>query len=183
MYSDLKMDPPEYRFQAVQDADRYFLLGRYDEALALYKQAIYNDQLEWWTQERMDYILKMKTRWMAEDFSDPEPEPNPDEYAHLAAYSRYRILLHHVARGWLADAKVVYDTLQRYFPAGAAGHEFAEMATLFWEEYNRSGDMASACAPVVAYAGEIPGLFDDLGNVGTRSQSHRYIPEDICPFP
>jgi len=39
---------PQYRFQAIQDADLEITLGSYDTAFTLYKQAIFNDNLEWW---------------------------------------------------------------------------------------------------------------------------------------
>ena len=177
LYSDLQMGPPEYRFQALQDADRLFLLGEYDAALALYQDVIFSDQLEWWTRERMDFIRD--TVWGKENII--EPKPNPDEYLHLAAYARYRILLHHISRGWFEEAEIVHKTLQEKFPEGSVGYEYAEMATFLWNEYHQSRNLESACDQIVEYVSSNTEL---LGFLETSSlQSHIYVPEDLCPFP
>jgi hypothetical protein len=179
LYSDLKIEPAEYRFQAVQDADRQFLLGNYDEALALYRDVIFNGELEWWTEERRYYIFNVAMNQPV----DKIPEPNPDEYPSLEAYSRYRIMLHHVVHGWNNDAEIVYHTLQGKFPEGVVGHEYTKLANLFWNEYAKSNNIESACALVVDYATSNMDILNVLGGWGHGSQSHRYIPEDLCPFP
>lgn len=57
-YVDLKQGnytPPQYRFQAIQDGDWQVRYGDYVAALSLYQEAIFNEQLEWWSPERKDY--------------------------------------------------------------------------------------------------------------------------------
>jgi hypothetical protein len=49
-------DPPQYRFQAVQDGDRASLAGEYDKAIAYYQQAIFSNELDWWSAERRQFI-------------------------------------------------------------------------------------------------------------------------------
>jgi len=46
-----QLDPPTYRFQAVQDGDRETLRGRYERALAFYDQALNNPYLKGWSEE------------------------------------------------------------------------------------------------------------------------------------
>jgi hypothetical protein len=93
---------PEYRFQAVQDGDRATLFGRYEEALAAYQVAIFSDKVSWWSPERRAYLQEEWDAKMAGMLPEsPAPYPDPDEYPHIAAYSRFRIMLRHVNRGWL----------------------------------------------------------------------------------
>ena len=51
---------PEYRFQAIQDADSYVLVGRYDKAMSLYHDAIFNKELDWWSKEKMGYLMNVQ---------------------------------------------------------------------------------------------------------------------------
>jgi hypothetical protein len=177
LYSDLEMEPPEYRFQALQDADRLFLLERYDESLSLYQNVIFADDYEWWTFDRQMYLMNLSMGYEMES-----PKPDPAEYPSLAAYARYRIVLHHLVRGWTGAAEGAYATLVERFPEGTVGHGFAEMAELLWTEYQMSADVEIACAKVVEYVYEHQDLLEYLGQ-NNGSQSHIYIPEDVCPFP
>jgi len=184
LYSSLEMDPPIYRFQAVQDADRYFLLGNYDRALALYQEAIFSDRLAWWSMELRDYINAVR---YADAAGTPRPtpiSPDPNEYADLVAYSRYRIMLLHITRGQMESAQIVYDTLQQEFPAEAAGYEYAHIAMLFWTSFEETGSLSLSCASVTAYVEANPDMLFFLGDSAVEHglQSHIYTAEDICPF-
>ncbi len=53
---DQKFDPPLYRFQAVQDADRYFSSGDLEKARKLYQEVIDNFDLQWFSPERREYL-------------------------------------------------------------------------------------------------------------------------------
>jgi len=53
--SSKKFTSPEYRFQAIQDADQYVLSGEYDQALTLYQDTIINNKLDWWSIDRKNY--------------------------------------------------------------------------------------------------------------------------------
>jgi hypothetical protein len=117
LYNALEMDPPEFRFQAVQDADRLFYLGYYDRALGLYREVIFSDALEWWTSELREFNIQLYDS-MYSDSPTPIPvQEDPAEYDSLAAYARYRIVLHHLTRGWLDDAITVNDSLQKLYGA------------------------------------------------------------------
>lgn len=175
--------PPEYRFQAVQDGDRAMLVGKYDEALDLYQQAIFSDQLDWWSGERKLYEAQT---FSSENLIKPTPLPsllpNPNEYFYLAAYARFRILLIHLLRGYLSDAEIVYNTLQEKFPAGQPGTEFAEMAALFWNEYQTSSDIGLSCAAAIQYISNYPDILTTyLGDYYHGLQSPTYTPPDVCP--
>ena len=181
--------PPEYRFQAVQDGDRAALVGDYTKALDLYQQAIFSDQLDWWSQERSVYE---RSTMLPENGLRPTPDSSvhadPAEYPSLAAYARYRIMLLHTVQGYLPEAQIVYDTLQAKFPDGQTGHVYAEMASAFWNEYQVSGNISQACAKAIAYASLNPvEVLVYLGNsdysiVNFGDQSLEYTPKDICPY-
>lgn len=170
---------PEYRFQAVQDADRASLAGEYDRAIDLYQAAIFNDQLGWWSPERKAYETN---RAHPGGTPQPLPAPDPREYPYLAAYSRFRLLLIHTLRGHTPEAQVVYDTLQSKFPAGQPGNEFAVMARLFLDEFGASADIGRACAKAVDYASVHPNILSYLGDSDHGWQSPTYTPGDVCPF-
>jgi hypothetical protein len=182
LLSFVEMDPPEYRFQALQDADRFFLMGDYDRALGYYQNVIFSKGLEWWSEERKDYERQTYYASLLEPPTPIPPDPDPNEYPTLAAYARYRILLLHLTLGWESDAKVIYDSLQQKFPQGVTGHQYASLATTLWSSYQRSGDLAAACSEVIEY---VDGHQDEILyplNPYHYGQSHRYTPEDICPI-
>ena len=174
--------PPEYRFQAVQDGDVAALAGEYDRAIAFYQEAIFSDKLEWWSPERRAYE-RLVAQMQAVHTPVPLPTltPDPSEYGYLASYARYRILLIHVVRGYLPEAKIVFDTLQANFPKGQPGHEFAAMAKVFWDEYQVSADIGLACQAAIAFPDKDIAL-TFLGSDYHGEQSHTYVPEDVCPF-
>lgn len=173
------LEPPRYRFQALQDADEATWRGQYVEALALYQAVIFSDELEWWSAARQSYEFDVL-------YTDPNlaaPTPDPKEWPNLAAYARYRLILLHLLEGRTAEAEVVYTTLQEKFPAGAEGHVYAELAAVFWAEYQAAQRMNGACAKAVAFAdqqGET--ILYYLGAYHHGWQSERYWPETLCPF-
>lgn len=167
--------PPQYRFQAVQDGDDATLRGDYDKALAFYEQSIFDDELLGWSPGRL---------WPDSLYGTaPTPTPDPDERPRLNAYAYYRIMLLHVVQGSMPEAQIVYETLQDEFPAGAVGHQYAELATVFWEEYDTRADIATACGKAVEYASAyadevlIP-LSSSFYGFGQRD----YAPRDVCPL-
>ena len=178
--------PPKYRFQAVDEADRQVLFGNNKKALALYQQVITDDKLDWWSDARADYLSKLP-------YSTPPPAPPaPDltEYDRLAAYATYRMMILHVNLGKMDAAQVEYATLQKKFSGGPA-YRYVEMATKFWQTYQSSGSIASACAAAISYTGDGSSAYKDnyiLSVLGSSFKyggylSHTYHAEDICPFP
>jgi hypothetical protein len=179
----MDLDPPQYRFQAVQDGDRYVLFGQYDKALDLYQQAIFSDKLDWWSPERSEYDRDLFDALYSGQATPALPAPGLNEYPNLAAYARYRIMLLHIVRGWLPEAKTVYDTLQLKFQEWEEGHAYAEMAAAFWTEYQASQDIGQACNKAVEYATANTELtLTYIGSDYHGWQSHYYKPIDVCPF-
>lgn len=180
-------DPAVYRFQAVQDADEAVLLSEYDRALALYQDAIFSDLLRPWSPDWRSYERDAYWEyWNREPTSTPpvmDVTNDTNEWLNLAAYTRYRIMLLHVARGYLAEAEIVYNTLQEKYPEGQPGHMFAELAQEFWEEYLVSQNIEQSCSAAIEYAEDhVDTIFYYISSNYHGDQSRRYEPEDICPF-
>jgi hypothetical protein len=92
-------------------------------------------------------------------------------------------MLIHLFRGNLIEAQTVYETLQKKFPEGSDGHEFALVAKAFWDEYNVSQNVAKSCAAAVHVADKYEGILHFLGSDYHNSmQDILYKPHDVCPF-
>jgi len=174
--------PPEYRFQAVQDADTAVLSGKFDEAFRFYNEAISNEKLEWWSPERLLYEQDASYRWIPGVTPIPEPIADPTEYPRLAAYAYYRIMLLYVVQGNESDAGTVYNTLQEKFGSDQYGSPYVEMATALWKAYQSTHKMYDGCAAAIQYAAEYPEILMPLGSDYHGWQSHLYVPADVCPF-
>jgi len=176
--------PPEYRFQAVQDADIAVLEQKYDVAVDLYQQAIFSDKLGWWSLERRNYLFYLEVTKYDLGLSQSVVEPSQDntDYRQLAAYAYYRMVILHTFLGEMEAAQVKYATLQEKFPAGNPGHPYVELATDFWNAYQSSVKMYNACAAAIAYADAHPEILTPLGSDYHGAQSHTYLPADVCPL-
>jgi len=172
---------PEFRFQALQDGDRFTLSDAYKRALETYQQTIFSDKLEWWSLERR---LFLQDRYITGENEPPDtpPQVNTSEYPRLAAYAYYRIMLLHLVQGYESDASTIYNTLQEKFGSDQYGAPYVEMATAFWDAYQSTHKMYDGCAAAIEYAAEHPNILIPLGSDYHGAQSHQYKPEDVCPF-
>jgi hypothetical protein len=147
-----EFEPPYYRFEALHDGDQATLVGDFSKALSFYEQAIFDETLEWWSYERWKYV----DSWHMSNYGGiPSPTPlSPDQDAdtNLIAYARYRIVLLHSLQGSIGDAQAAYNTLHVEHGLGMNGYIFAQMATIFWDEFESSGDVAEACQEVNSFA-------------------------------
>jgi len=185
--------PPVYRFQAVQDADYAFFDGNYDKAVTLYQDVIFSDKLDWWSTDK--YLQKNQILdAILNGVATPTPlPPNDTEYNYLSAYARYRIMLIYTKRGWMPEAKAIYETLQEQYPVGKEGHVIAELATVFWNKHLSSNNLSASCSKAIDFANEnVFEIFNYMGSVKTDEsydwtyhgwqKTHNYTVEDICPF-
>jgi hypothetical protein len=173
---------PEYRFQAVQDADQAALDGAHDVALALYQQVIYDGGLDWWSPEKAVHFATQRRAGLG---GTPTPNALPldgTEREQLSAYARFRILLLHALDGQLDGADTIYRALLETYPEGSPGYPYAALAELFWTAYQATGSVVAGCDAAVAHAAEHPELLQPLGSAYHGEQSRLYSPRDICPF-
>lgn len=181
LYSQ-KYSPPAYRFQAVQDGDDASSLGNYEEALALYQDVIFSDQLKGWSVEEKENLRAQADTLYTLSPTPTTLPPHNEDYSPLAAYARYRIMLIHILNGHQNDAQVVYDAIQENFPVGNDGHPYAEMAAKFWNEYISSRDIELSCQQAINYADDHPEILLPLNGPEFSFWSKSYLPFDICPF-
>ncbi len=173
-----KFDPPNFRFEAIQDGDTESLRGDYAAATASYQRAIFDNNLQSWNADIWKQLVEAET---GVGYPDIKKIPfNHIEYDQLSAYARYRIMILHFVRGWDSDADIVYKTLKNKYPPENPGYPYVEMATIFWEEYHTSKILIMACDQAIAYADQYPEILKPLGPHGVFDLS--YEPESICPI-
>jgi len=189
----------QYRFQAIQDGDNNTLHNNFEKALILYRDAIFDQNLEWWSKERQEFEIHNALNdyfkdWYLEGFppaktATPTPfptlspvYPDPAEYPSLAAYAYYRIMLLHLVQGQDAEAASTYQTLRDTFGTDPYAAPYVEMATAFWDSYQSTHKMYDGCAAAIQYAVERPEILIPLGSDYHGAQSHIYVPADVCPF-
>lgn len=184
----IEFDAPFYRFQAVQDGDRAALSDDYDKALGFYKQTINDKRLQWFTQDRKFYDFEIYHSKYFPSFHEPIPTASPamvedpNEYPILAAYAYYRTMLLYILQNNTEKATSTFDTLQSQFPTGNPGNYFAQIASVFWQEYQSSVSIQNSCENVIDYAQHHPLPVKYLGDWDHGVHSIHYEPETICPF-
>ena len=175
--------PPQYRFQAVEDADWEVINGEYKKAFSSYQDAIFDNKLGWWSPERQLYsVINLPGNHDPAMPMPTSPSEDETEYPRLAAYAYYRMLILHTRLAELDAATTQYATLRQKFPASSPGHPYAEMAAAFWQAYRSTARMYTACAAAIAYADAHPEILVPLGSDYHGAQSHIYTAADVCPF-
>jgi hypothetical protein len=177
-----KFDPPNFRFEAVQDGDASSGRGNYNEALASYQEAIFSEKLKSWDH---DIWRGMAIESETNVYPDINKMPfNQTEYDQLSAYARYRIMLLHLVQGHDGDAAVVYKTLQTKYPEDNAGYPYVELATMFWDEYQLTKSLTASCAKVIDQVSLHSELLVPLGDPGNQGLFGIgvYHPIYVCPF-
>jgi hypothetical protein len=184
---------PIFRFQAIQDADYALFDGDYDKALALYQDAIFNEKLDWWSNDKRFHERQVEEAEYY-DFPSPTPLPvNSSEYSYLSAYAYYRIMTIYAKVGNLSEARVIHETLKEKYHQGKEGHLISELATVFWTEFLISQNLSDACAKAIDYTSQNPfEIFNYVGSIKTDEtydwvthglqKEHFYTINDICPF-
>jgi hypothetical protein len=150
--SIIQLDPPRFRIQVVQEADK--ALGRLDgkAALPLYQLALDDQNLRPWTN---------------------------DEPTVLHSYILYRLLL---TQAFLEDKNLLstYQRIANEFPDPAARPIYAALADTFWNGLQATNNLHSACQQVQAIIQTQPEAVNSLNRYGSRSPT--YTAQDVCPF-
>jgi len=176
--------PPAYRFEAAQDGDRLALQGRYDEARDRYLPVINDEALDWWSDDKRDYLLE--TEFGLDTYGFPissPPEPLPEERVTLSAYATYRLMVLGILNGDLEEAKDQFQSLQRRADDDTAWHLFSDLANEFWLEYQASHDIASACGRAASFVDSSPVYGEEVFWAVDRGRCDvSHVARDICPF-
>jgi hypothetical protein len=91
-------------------------------------------------------------------------------------------MLIHLVQGNEKVAETTYKTLQEKFGSDQSAEPYLDMATAFWRAYQSTHKMYDGCASAIQYAAEHPEILIPLGSDYHGSQSHIYVPADVCPF-
>ncbi len=176
--------PPVYRFEAAQDGDRLALQGRYQEARQRYLQVVNDEALDWWSDDRRDYLLETEFGLDTYDFPVVSPpQPVPEERNTLSAYANYRLMVLGALNGDFEQAKDHFQDLQREKDKDATGRVFSGLANEFWQVYQESQDLGAACGRAVAFVDSGPGYLDEIFWAVDRGTCDvGYVAKDICPF-
>ena len=177
-----QLDPPTYRFQAVQDGDWETLHGSYERALAFYNQALNDPYLKGWSEKiyRQQYDALGRSGLPT---LTPSP-PDPDEKETLTAYIHYRKILIYTAQGKHEEALEEYLALTKLSP-NEPGYAYKGLAAVFWKKYQNTQDLATACIKTQMFAHE---NYDEIFNPidrawhGWDSPAYNWNKMLICPF-
>lgn len=150
--SIVQLDPPRFQIQVVQEADRAFARQDAEQAITLYNLALSDTDLRFWTN---------------------------DEPTTLKAYIYYRLL---VAYAYTEDDNLLstYQAALAAFPDAATAPVYIALINTFWNGWQVTNNLNSACREVQAIIASRPEAISLLNRYGSRSPI--YSAQDLCPF-
>jgi hypothetical protein len=154
------LSPPEYRIHLVHDSDDALLSGDFAGAIEMYNRVIADDTLR---------------DWLVEAGVD-----KPADRANLTAYAWYRIMLVQARLGDVASAQAAFDRISTDFPVDTPGHEYQDLAQIFWTKYQATSSLSEACVAVNAQANNVTDAIDGLNAFGYANR--QYVANDMCLF-
>lgn len=146
-------DPLRYVVQAIHEADRAFQDNQLNEAVTLLRLTLEGDTLGAWF--------------------------NAQETQILQSYSLYRLLLLYTFAE-LGDALSIYEEIRTRYPNPETAPVYVGMAEVYWQTYQTSNNLNSACAAVQGFIEENAAALDLLNRYGSRSPV--YTAQRLCPF-
>jgi len=149
----------EAPIHVVNDADALFAAGEYQAAIEQYIRV--------YTDETLERDIEMG---------------GPATFYELETYARYRIMLAYAALGDTEQAQSFYEGIDVSYPENPPVGEgwFAIPARAFWQNFETSSDLSSACTAALDSMG-ISEAFDiPLNQWGYANTYYEII--DLCPF-
>lgn len=147
-----QLDPPRFRIQVIHEADRALNRLNAHEAIPLYRLALENVDLQPWLN---------------------------DEGPALESYARYRLLL---AAAYTEDPGLLqaYQDILDRFPDSETAPVYVPLATTFWNAFQVTHNLRSACLEAHEFIETHPEALGLLNRYGERSPTA--TPESVCPF-
>ncbi len=153
LLSIVQLNPPRYRIQIVQEADRQFNQRSWTTAIPLYQQALADDPgLRYWFD---------------------------DEVEVLRSYALYKLLVAQIAASDLG-LPATQEQLATLYPDPANAPVYARMATAFVNTFSLQGDVGAACDQVNGIVGVEPQALSLMNRYGTRNPT--ITASELCPF-
>jgi tetratricopeptide (TPR) repeat protein len=150
--SIVQLDPPRFKIQVVQEADRAFARLDTQQAISLYQQALTNTDLRYWLND----------------------EPNI-----LNTYIYYRLVLMYA---YIEDDELLatYQAALQSAPDPTNQPVYIPMLDAFWNSLQVTHNLHSACIEVQAIITARPEALELLNRYGSRSPT--YTASNLCPF-
>ncbi len=145
-------DPIRYRIQAVHEADRAFREQRMDDAARLYLFSVNDTTLDYWY-DGSDKIVR--------------------------SYVLYRLLITY-AFAENGDPLTTYQQRLSDYPNPDAAPVYARLMDVFWDTYQVTNNLRTACQDVQIAVLERPSALDLLNRYGIRNPT--YTAQSLCPF-
>ncbi len=147
-----QLDPPYFRIQVIQEADRNLMRLNVNESIPAYESALNNTSLANWYN---------------------------DDSAVLNSYTLYRLM---TAYAFTEDQRLLstYQALTQNYPDPATAPVYVTMGVTFWNALQVTNNLRSACLEVqdiIAARPEALGLLNRYGD-----SSPTYTGNDLCPF-
>jgi hypothetical protein len=147
------VDPSNFLYFKVVDANALMLNKKYAEAAALYQEAITNPKLEVY------------------GIAGPEPERS-----NLNAFARFRLMVAYALLNDVALAQSARDDLLGQQPE----HIYAQVSNIFWQSYMADHSVSAGCRAVTSFALSHPEVAAVLANFGYANLGIKA--EEVCPF-
>ncbi len=150
--SIVQLDPPQFLIQVVQEADNNFARQQMDKAIPLYQQALSSTNLRYWLN---------------------------DEPGYIKSYIYYRLLL---AQAYSDDKGLLttFQTALAAYPDPNIAPVYVAMINSFWNGFQVTNNLHSACLEVQAIISARPDAVGLLNRYGSRSPV--MSAQDLCPF-
>lgn len=150
--SIIQLDPPRYRIQFIHAADRQFAAGNVSEAISLYQRILSDESLRTWLD---------------------------DEIPILDSYTLFRMLVARTFSGDSQSEEVIQYILENY-PDPEQTPVYVEMSRIFWDTFQVSNDLTSACRAVQDMIDDRPEAVNLMNRYGSRNPT--YTAEAFCSF-
>ena len=150
--SIVQLDPPRFRIQVLQEADRDLASGDTSTAIDLYELALRDTTLDNWYND------------------DPQI---------LHAYALFRLL---TAYAYTEDDKLVqtFQAVQQDFPDPLNAPIYVTLSNAFWDTLQTTGNLRNACVEVQGIIGLHPEALELINRYGL--QGPVYTAAQLCPF-
>ncbi len=150
--SIIQLDPPRFQIQVIQEADRAFARQDMEQAIRLYELALTDTALRFWLN---------------------------DEPVFLKSYVYYRLLLAYAFTD-NSNLLTIYQTANAEYPDPATAPVYIAMLNAFWNGWQVTNNLRSACEAVQPVINTRPESVAILNRYGSRSPI--IAAADLCPF-
>jgi hypothetical protein len=150
--SIVQLDAPQFIIQVVQEADSNFARQSMDKAIPLYEQALNSTTLRYWLN---------------------------DEPTYIKSYIFYKLLL---AQAYTDNKNLLttFQTALAAYPDPNNAPVYVAMINSFWNGFQVTNNLHSACLEVQAIISARPEAVGLLNRYGSRSPA--ISAQDLCPF-